>query len=133
MEAVNSFVMSWWPVIVTFLGVGVWVAQSWVHSQTKEANHALSAQITQIAHAVELSNNTLTLLTSRVEAQDARLEAQSHRINQMIDALNLFQMEALKTFITEKDIERLTASVDSLKHDLSAWLTRIETQIERQS
>jgi hypothetical protein len=120
MEAVNSFVMAWWPVIAGLMVCILWAAQAWVHGQ-----------MAVITAALGKSSAQMELLISRVEAQDNQLIAQSGRINQLTDALNLFQMEALKNFVTEKDIDRLTDSVNGLKVDLSAWLTRIEAQIER--
>jgi septal ring factor EnvC (AmiA/AmiB activator) len=120
MEAVNSFVMSWWPVIACVLAAIIWAAQSWVHAQLKESTSQIAVMASQV-----------TLLISRIESQDHRIDTQNDRINQLTDALHAFQMEARKNFVTEKDIDRLTASVDGLKTDLSAWLTRIEAQIER--
>ncbi len=115
MEAVNSFVMSWWPVFAGIFGVLVLLAQLWSGRQQAESE-GLRKQI-----AVEH------------EANHEHFTELYRQLNQTQTELHSFQMRALTEFITSKDLERLTGSVDSLKQDMTRWLERIENTLQNKA
>lgn len=101
MEAVNSFVMSWWPVFAGIFAVLVLLAQLWNSALRGEQN----------------------ALHERANQQDQRLE-------KLADQLNAFQLHASEKFVTSDEIDRLTTSVNDMKRDVVSWLERIENRLQ---
>lgn len=101
MEAVNSFVMSWWPVFAGIFAVLVLLAQLWNSSLRGEQN----------------------ALHERANAQDGKLD-------KLTDEFHQFQLRAHERFVTIDDLGRIVSSIDSMKADLTRWLERLDTQLK---
>lgn len=102
MEQVNSFVMSWWPVFAGIFAVLVLLAQLW--------NSGLRGEM-QALHE----------RASTQEAHIKRLEEELHR----------FELHATERFVTGLEIERIIATVESLKTDIKEWLNRVEQRLDQ--
>lgn len=102
MEAVNSFVMSWWPVFAGIFAVLVLLAQLW--------NSALRGEMAS--------------LHERANAQDLRLEKLEKEHYR-------FQLHATERFVTYAEIDRVVSSINSLKDEIERWLIRVETRLDQ--
>lgn len=101
MEAINSFLMGWWPVFAGVFAVLVMLAQLW--------NSALRSE--------------MAALHERANAQDVRLEKIEKEHYR-------FQLHATERFVTHADIERVVAGLNGLKDEIDRWLTRVETRLD---
>lgn len=102
MEAVNSFIMAWWPVFAGIFAVLVLLAQLWNSSLRGEMN----------------------ALHERAGEQDKRIEA-------LEKSFYAFQLHATERFVTYAEIDRVVASINGLKDEIDRWLTRVETRLDQ--
>lgn len=111
MEAVNSFVMSWWPVFAGIFGVMVLLAQLWSAGQRSEQN----------------------ALHERANQQDERMHIQDSKIDKFADELHAFQLYSRDKFVTADDLGRIVSSIDSMKADLTRWLERLDNSVQNKA
>lgn len=104
MEAVNSFVMSWWPVFAGIFGVLVLLAQLWNSGVQREQGN----------------------LHERQNAQD-------ERINEIVRQLHEFEIRSNDRFVTHADLGRIVNSIDSMKADVTRWLERLDSQLQNKA